>query len=125
MTAYAAQARAQGKHGAGELVAAVGLDAQLRQSRRWAGQARMSKRGNRYVRRAVMLAARSAALTDPQCRAICAAHRAKGNHYVVASSHVAHQLLHIAYSVLLHEKPYELPVRFTPAPPPELATAGT
>jgi transposase len=125
MTAYATQARTQGKHGADELVVAVGLDAQLRQSARWAGQARMSKRGNRYVRRAVMLAARSATLTDPQCRAICAAHRATGKHYLVALSHVAHQLLHIAYSVLLHEKPYELPARFTPAPSPELATAGT
>jgi transposase len=124
MSAYATQARAQGKHGADKLVAAVGLDAQLRQSGRWAGQARMSKRGNRYVRRAVMLAARSAALTDPQCRAMCAAHRAKGKHYLVALSHVAHQLLHIAYSVLLHETPYELPARFTPAPEQELARTG-
>ena len=85
----------------------------------------MSKRGNRYVRRSVMLAARSAALTDPPCRALCAAHRAKGKHYLVALSHVAHQLLHIAYSVLLHEKPYELPTRFTPTPAPELAATGT
>ena len=42
--------------------------------------------------------------------------RAKGKHHTVAVSHVAHQLLHIAYSVLLHEKPYELPARFTTPP---------
>jgi transposase len=38
------------KHGADKLVAAVGLDAQVKQSGRWQGQVRMSKRGNRYVR---------------------------------------------------------------------------
>ena len=120
MRAYANQAREQSrtlkksKSGADKLVAAVGLDAQVKQSGRWVGQARMSKRGNRYVRRAVMLAAQSAARTDAQCRAIYDAQRAKGKHHTVAVSHVAHQLLHIAYSVLLHEKPYELPVRFSP-----------
>jgi transposase len=33
----------------------------------------------------------------------------------VAVSHVAHQLLHIAYSVLLHARPYTIPARFTAA----------
>ena len=130
MAAYAAQAREQArltgkpKHGADQLVAAVGLDAQVKQSGRWQGQVRMSKRGNRYVRRAIMLAAPSAARTDPQCRAIYETQRAKGKHHTVAVSHVAHQLLHIAYSVLLHEKPYELPPRFT-APPPSAQLAQT
>lgn len=113
------------KHGAEKLVAAVGLDAQVKQSGRSAGRARMSKRGNRYVRRAVMLAARSAARTDPQCRAIYDAQRARGKPYLVALSHVAHQLLHIAYSVLQHATPYEVPARFTATERPELATAGT
>ena len=131
--AYAEQARAQSralppgqkpKHGADKLVAAVGLDAQVKQSGRWVGRAKMSKRGNRYVRRAVMLAAQSAARTDPQCQAIYAAQRAKGKHHTVAVSHVAHQLLHIAYSVLLHEQPYVLPARFAAAPNSDLAASG-
>lgn len=131
MARFAEQAREQTRvlkkpeHGADKLVAAVGLDAQVKQSGRSAGHARMSKRGNRYVRRAVMLAARSAARTDPQCRAIYDAQRARGKPYLVALSHVAHQLLHVAYSVLLHARPYELPARFTAAPAPELAMAGT
>jgi transposase len=134
MQVYADQARAQSrallpgkkpKHGADKLVAAVGLDAQVKQSGRWVGHVRMSKRGNRYVRRAVMLAAQSAARTDPQCQAIYAAQRAKGKHHTVAVSHVAHQLLHIAYSVLLHAQPYSLPVRFAVAPNAELAVSGT
>jgi len=131
MARFAEQAREQTrvlkkpKHGADKLVAAVGLDAQVKQSGRSAGHARMSKRGNRYVRRAVMLAARSAARTDPQCQAIYDAQRARGKPYLVALSHVAHQLLYIAYSVLLHAKCYELPVRFTAVPAPALAMAGT
>ena len=130
MTAYAGRAREQARvtrkptHGADKLVAAVGLDAQVKQSGRWQGQVRMSKRGNRYVRRAIMLAAQTAARTDAQCRAIYEAQRAKGKHHTVAVSHVAHQLLHIAYSVLLHETPYELPARYTVSPPPALAETG-
>jgi transposase len=134
MQAYAEQARAQShalppgtkpKHGADKLVAAVGLDAQVKQSGRWQGQVRMSKRGNRYVRRAIMLAAQTASRTDPQCQAIYAAQRAKGKHHTVAVSHVAHQLLHIAYSVLLHALPYTVPARFTTtAAAPQLAEAG-
>jgi transposase len=121
---YADQARAESralppgkkpKQGADELVAAVGLDAQVRQSGRRRGQVRMSKRGNRYVRRAVMLAAQTASRTDPQCAATYTAQRAKGKHHRVAVSHVAHQLLHIAYSVLLHARPYTIPPRFTAA----------
>ena len=131
VSAYAEQARAESatrppgrkpKHGADKLVAAVGLDAQVKQSGRWVGQVRMSKRGNRYVRRAIMLAAHNAARTDPQCRAIYAAQRARGKHHTVALSHVAHQLLHVAYSVLLHAQPYAVPARFTPTP--EAASVG-
>ncbi len=131
VAAFAEQARAESqtlppghkpRHGADKLVAAVGLDAQVKQSGRWMGQVRMSKRGNRYVRRVLMLAAHNAARTDAQCRAIYATQRGRGKHHTVALSHVAHQLLHIAYSVLLHARPYTLPARFTITP--EVAAAG-
>jgi transposase len=106
-----------GKDGAERLVAHVGLDAQLKQSGRSAGKVRMSKRGNRYLRRAIMLAAESAARTDPQCRTILEKQRAKGKHYRVAVSHVARKLLHIIYGVLTHQRPYMLPAAYlTPAP---------
>jgi transposase len=134
MSAFAEQARLQSRaqppgekarSGADKLVAAVGLDAQVRQSGRWQGQVRMSKRGNRYMRRAVMLAAQTASRTDPQCAAIYTAQRAKGKHHRVAVSHVAHQLLHIAYSVLLHARPYAVPDRFAaPTDTPALVAVG-
>ena len=69
----------------------------------------MSKRGNRYLRRAIMLAAENAARVDPHFGAILKRQLLRGKHYRVAVSHVAHKLVHVIYSVLLHHKPYELP----------------
>ena len=106
-------------------MALAGIDPRLKQSGASAGRVRMSKRGNRYLRRALMLAAESAARTDPQCRAIREKHLAKGKHYRVAISHVARKLVHVVYSVLLHQRPYELPAAYrtrapeaTPEPAP-------
>jgi transposase len=53
------------KDGADRLVATVALDAQLKQSGKSAGKVKRSKRGDRYLRRALMHAAENAALTLP------------------------------------------------------------
>ncbi len=108
--------RVRGKDGADKLVALAGLDARVAESGASAGRPRMSKRGNRYLRRALMLAAESAARTDPQCTAILEKQRAKGKHYRVAVSHVARKLVHIVYAVLAHERPYALPAAYALAP---------
>jgi transposase len=115
-------ARFRGKGGADKLVALVGIDPRLKQSGASAGRVRMSKRGNRYLRRALMLAAESAARTDDQCRAILEKQRAKGKHYRVAVSHVARKLVHILYAVLTHERPYTIPAAYAAAAatPPEV-----
>ncbi len=111
-------ARFRGKDGADKLVALIGIDAQLKQSGASAGRVRMSKRGNRYLRRSLMLAAETAARTDPQCRAILEQHHAKGKHYRVGVSHVARKLVHLLYAVLTHERPYTLPPAYAPTPDP-------
>jgi transposase len=86
----------------------------------------MSKRGNRYLHRALMVAAESAARTGDQCRAILEKQRAKGKHYRVAVSHVARKLVHIIYSVRLHQRPYELPAAYrAPTPDATPEPAGT
>jgi transposase len=90
-------------------VAHVGLDVLVKQSGRWAGRAKMSKRGNRYLRRAVMLAVEAAARHDPHFGAILKRQQLRGKHYRVAVSHVAHKLVHVIFAVLTHRKPYELP----------------
>jgi transposase len=84
----------------------------------------MSKRGNRYLRRAMMLAAESAARTDPQCRAIFEKQRAKGKYYRVAVSHVARKLLHIIHGVLTHRRHYTVPAAYA-AGAPLIAETGT
>jgi transposase len=121
--------RVYAKNGADKLVASVGLDAQLKESGRSAGKVRMSKRGNRYLRRALMLAAETAARTDLQCKAILRRQILRGKHYRVAVSHVARKLVHIAYSVLVHRRPYELPAEYRlgviePTPEANLSPSG-
>ncbi len=111
-------ARFGGKDGADKLVAMVGLDVRVKESGASAGRPEMSKRGNRYLRRALMLAAEVAARTDPQCRAILQKQRAKGKHYRVAVSHVARKLVHVTYAVLTHERPYAVPAAYAPTPDP-------
>lgn len=114
--------RFRGKDGAHKLVAMVGLDARVTESGASAGRARMSKRGNRYLRRALMLAAESAARTDPQCRALLQRQRARGKHYRVAVSHVARKLVHILYAVLIRAQPYMLPPAYAVADKLSVAT---
>lgn len=112
-------ARVRGKDGADKLVALAGLDVRVSESGASAGRPRMSKRGNRYLRRALMLAAETAARTDPQCRAVLEKQRAKGKHYRVAVSHVARKLVHVLYAVLAHERPYALPAAYAVSADPK------
>jgi transposase len=104
--------RFTGANGAERLVAAIGLDAQVRQSGQYTGKVKMSKRGNRYVRRAAVLAARAAARVDPHFGAVLKRQLLRGKHYNVAVSHVARKLVHVIHSVLTHRRPYALPPEY-------------
>lgn len=101
-----------GKDGAEKLVATIGIDAQPRESGQSAGKVKMSKRGNRHLRRAILLAARTASRTDPQFRSMLQRQLARGKHYNVATSHVARKMVHVIYSVLRNQRPYELPSEY-------------
>lgn len=76
------------KNGARKFVAAAGLDVRLNDSGDKKGTGKMSKRGSRYLRTAAIQAAEVAVL--------------------VAISHVANKLLHVVFSVLKNQKPYEV-----------------
>ncbi len=102
----------EGRDAAQKLVATLGIDAQPRESGQSAGKVKMSKRGNRHLRRAVLLAARSACRSDPQFRAMLNRQLARGKHYNVAVSHVARKMVHVIYSVLKNQRPYELPPEY-------------
>lgn len=90
------------------LVATAGLDPRLRDSGETIGKARMSKRGSKYLRTAVMEAASVAALVsgDPMFRAVYDRQKERGKHHKVATSHVANKMLHVIFSVLKNNKAY-------------------
>ena len=98
------------KNGARKLVAAAGLDVRLNESGQYKGKGKMSKRGSRYLRTAAIQAAEVAALVakDPMFRTVYEKQKAKGKKHLVAISHVANKLLHVVFSVLKNQKPYEV-----------------
>jgi len=116
----------EGRDAAQKLVATIGIDAQPRESGQYAGRVKMSKRGNRHLRRAILLAARSACRSDPQFRAMLSRQLARGKHYNVAVSHVARKMVHVIYSVLKNQRPYEVPTEYRLGiVEPELSVSGT
>ena len=97
------------KDGGAAFVAMAGLDPRLNNSGTHTGKAKMSKRGSRYLRTAVMQAAVVAVSIseDPMFKAIYDRHIEKGKPHLVAVSHVANKMLHVIFAVLKNNKPYE------------------
>jgi transposase len=90
-----------------KLVAYAGIDPAVYQSGRFsASSTRMSKRGSPHLRRALWLAAFSAAQHDPQLRAFYERKRAEGKAHGTAVGAVSRKLLHRIYVVLKEQRPY-------------------
>jgi len=96
------------QHGAKKFVATAGIDVRLRDSGEFTGKGKMSKRGSKYLRTAVMQAADVAVfiVKDPLFKAVYDRQKARGKHHTVALSHVAHKMLHVIFSVLKNKRPY-------------------
>ncbi len=100
------------RDGARKLVAHAGLDAMPRLSgknnNRQGGSFRMSKRGSKYLRTAVMQSACCAAILkrDPMFAEIYNRQRTRGKKHMVAVSHVAHKMLHVIFALLRDKKTY-------------------
>jgi len=96
------------RDGGTAFVAIAGIDPRLRKSGKYAGKAKMSKRGSKYLRTAVIQAAGVAANIshDPLFKSIYDKHISKGKSHLEALSHVANQMLHVIFSVLKNKKPY-------------------
>lgn len=88
------------------LVAFAGFDPKLCESGQYKGHARMSKRGSKYLRKAVYQASFIASQRDPLFKAIYTKQRSRGKAHKVALSHVANKMLHVIWSVLKNNKPY-------------------
>lgn len=95
------------RRGIKSLTALAGLDPKLQESGQYQGQAKMSKRGSKYLRRAVMQSSFVARTRDPMFRKVYEKHKRTKHHYV-AMSHVARKMIGVIYAVLRDQKPYEL-----------------
>lgn len=101
------------KDGANTLVACAGLDAVAsmtgKEYDKPGKKTRMSKRGSRYLRTALMQAAHYAATgaKDPMFAQIYQRQRDKGKHHLVAVSHVARKMAHVIFAVLRDEREYQ------------------
>ena len=96
------------KNGAQKIVALAGIDPRIRESGRYKGKAKMSKRGSPYLRKAARQAAFSAVYSakEPMFVNLYQKHIKKGKHLEVALSHVERKLLHIVYSLLKNKREY-------------------
>jgi len=97
------------RDGGSAFVAQAGLDPKMNQSGCSEGKARMSKRGSKYLRTALIEAASVAANTakDPMFKAIYDKQIAKNKPHMVAVSHVANKLCHVIFAVLKNQKAYK------------------
>lgn len=98
------------KDGAEKLVALAGIDPKVKESGKYKGKAKMSKRGSPYLRKAVRQAAFVAACgihKDPMFSAIYLKKTKEGKPFEVALSHVENKMLHVIYSLLKSKKEYK------------------
>ena len=99
----------QRKDGADALVAAAGIDPRLNNSGGSNGKARMSKRGSKYLRTALLEASEVAVKIskNPMFLQVFERQMARKKPYWVALSHVANKMCHVIFAVLRDGKPYE------------------
>jgi transposase len=96
------------RNGGKKFVATAGIDVKLKESGQSSGKGKMSKRGSKYLRTAIMQSADIAVFTakDPMFVKIYQRQRERGKHHTVALSHVANKMLHVVFSVLKNRRAY-------------------
>ena len=99
-----------------KLQAYFGCDPKLRESGKWKGQVRMSKRGIELARTALFQAAICAMRHDPAMKAVFDRKTAEGKFYLVAVSHVMRIQLRRLVAVLYERKPFVPPPVASAAP---------
>jgi transposase len=96
-----------------KLQAFFGCDPKLRESGKWKGCARMSKRGLELARTALFQAAVCGIMHDPDMKAAFDRKKAEGKYYLVAVSHVMRLQLRRLVAVLYDRRPF---VHLSPVP---------
>jgi len=91
-----------------KILAFAGMEPSVYQSGEYnSNHGRMVKRGSKYLRRALFLAAENASHWDPYFAEYMSKKRAEGKHYNVAVSHVAKKLIRLMYSLEEKHQAYQ------------------
>jgi len=92
-----------------KLVAYAGLDVSVFESGEFnATNNHMTKRGSRYLRYAILMAADRARMYDPELKAYYSKKMSEGKHHLVAVSAVARKMCNIIFAVLSENRPFEM-----------------
>ena len=90
-----------------KLIAAAGLDPTTYESGKYKGQSKISKRGNRHLRRVVWLMTTKVIIANPVFRAYYFKRREEGLIYKKAVLATAHKLIRVIFSMLVNQKPFD------------------
>lgn len=86
-----------------KLIAAAGLDPSTYQSGTYEGKSRISKRGNRHLRRVIWLMAKNTIFSNDLFRSYFYKRRREGLPYKMAVLATAHKLIRVMFSMLVHQ----------------------
>ena len=89
------------------LIAFIGIDPSVRQSGKFEGKSRISKRGNRHLRHLIYLMTSCVVRSDNIFRAYYLRRRTEGLPFRKAILATAHKLLRVIFSMLQSKKPFE------------------
>ena len=93
-------------------VAYVGLDISVRESGKWRGKGRLTKRGNSFLRKRLIGAAWGAMMNYDEVRDYYLRLKTAGRNHIEALCIIARKLLRIAYVVLVQGKEYDAKIAF-------------
>ena len=90
-----------------KLIAAAGLDPSTYQSGKYEGSSRISKRGNRHLRRVIWLMAKTVVFSNDLFRTYFYKRKSDGLCYKKAIMATAHKLIRVMFSMLVHQTCFE------------------
>jgi transposase len=90
-----------------KLIAAAGLDPTTYESGKYKGKSKISKRGNRHLRRVIWLMTTKVIISNQVFRTYYLKRRKEGLIYKMAVLATAHKLIRVIFSMLVHQKFFE------------------
>jgi len=93
-------------------VAYAGMDVSVRESGTWRGRGKLTKRGNRYIRKRLFCAAWGAVMHYDEVHRYYDSLKANGRNHIEALCIIARKLLRIAYTVLVKNVDYDANIAF-------------